>query len=115
MTEQTLSVPRLDVHDPASFAPLPEYNGEQAWLYRSQDGLRQAGSFKEHGDFSHVNEFDEFIYVVAGSTRITVEGAEPFVLTAGQCCYLRKGWTVRAEHDDDFHDVAVLIRDAPGV
>jgi uncharacterized cupin superfamily protein len=113
MTDQTITIPRFNVHDESNFEPLPEYNGHQALLYKSEDGLRVAGSFKEHGQYDHVNEFDEFLYVIAGSTKVSVEGAEPFVLKAGDCCYLRKGLVISFEHDDDFHDVAVLMRDTP--
>lgn len=111
MSNQAITVPHFSAIDPANFAPLPEYNGHQAVLYQSPEVT--AGSFKEHGRFEHVNEFDEFMYVVAGSTKITVEGAEPFFMKAGDCCYLRKGWKVTFEHDDEFHDVAVLIHDVP--
>jgi uncharacterized cupin superfamily protein len=112
VSDETPPIYRLNVKDEANFDPLPEYNGHQAWLYKSEDGKRRAGSFKEHGRFEEENEFDEFIYIVAGSTKISVDGAEPYTLVAGECTYLRKGTKVTFEHDDEFHDVAVLI-DAP--
>jgi len=111
MAGQTIKVPRFNVLEESNFEPLPEYNGHQAVLYESAEV--KAGSFKEHGRFEDLREFDEFIYVVAGSSEVTVEGAEPFVMKAGDCCYLRKGWKVSVVHDDEFHDVAVLIHDVP--
>lgn len=108
MSNQDTSVPRFNVHT-AEFDPSPEYNGHMKVLYTSPDGSRKAGSFKESGHFEEVMPFDEFIYVVAGSTRVTIEGGETFDLTVGDCCYLRKGLSVKFDHAPDFHDVAVLV------
>lgn len=108
MSNQDTTVPRFNVHT-TSFDPLPEYNGEQAWLYKSVDGKRRVGSFKEAGQFTVPMKNDEFFYVVAGSSKVTVEGGESFTLTAGDCVYFRKGQTVHFDHASDFHDVAVLI------
>lgn len=112
MSDQRHTVPRLDVKDAGNFVPLPEANGHQAWLYKSGDGRVKAGSFKEHGKFEYANDFDEFMYVIGGSTTITVEGGESFTVKAGECAYLRKGLKFTFESDDDFHDVAVLISDS---
>lgn len=103
-----VTVPRFNVHT-TQFDPLPEYNGEQAWLYKSADGTRRVGSFKEVGRFVEHMHNDEFFYVVAGTSQVSVEGGETFTLSAGDCVYFKKGLTVTFEHDADFHDVAVLI------
>ena len=108
MSNPQTTVPRFNVHT-ASFDPLPEYNGQQAWLYKSADGKRRVGSFKEAGHYVVPMENDEFFFVVAGSSKVSVEGGESFELTEGDCVYFRKGQTVTFDHASDFHDVAVLI------
>lgn len=108
-----VSVPHFKVSE----APLVAFDmgggisGHHAILHRSADGRRLAGSFKESGQIAEVMPFDEFIYVVTGSTRITVAGEEPILLEAGSCCYLRAGLDVVFDHSDDFQDVVVLISD----
>jgi uncharacterized cupin superfamily protein len=108
MSDQETTVPRFNVHT-ASYDPSPEWGGHKKFLYESPDGARKAGSFKEFGKFTEVMPFDEFIYVVAGSTKIAIQGGETFELAAGDCCYLRKGLSVTFDHAPDFHDVAVLM------
>ena len=103
-------VPRFNVHS-APFEPLPEFGGRQAILYSSPDRTRLAGSFQESGTHTMVMPFDEFIYVVGGSCRISVEDGDSFDLGVGDCCYLRKGMNLTFEMADDFHDVAVLLSD----
>ncbi|MBV9830638.1 MAG: DUF861 domain-containing protein [Marmoricola sp.] len=109
------SVPHFKVSD----APLVEFDlgdgisGQHAILYKSEDGTRLAGSFKESGVIKEVLPFDEFIYVVQGSTRITVADEDPIELAEGHCCYLRKGLDVTFQHSDDFQDVVVLVSDDP--
>jgi uncharacterized cupin superfamily protein len=104
-------------HFKVTEAPLVPFDlgdgisGEHAILYHSADRTRLAGSFKESGVMDEVMPFDEFIYVVQGSTTITVGDDEPVTIEAGSCCYLRQGLTVRFEHSDDFQDVVVLISD----
>ncbi len=110
MAEQPQSIPHFNVHT-VEFAPLPEMGGGEAVLYRSADGRRLAGSFKESGRHELEMPFDEFIYVVAGSTHITVDGVGDVHLGAGHACYLRQGQQVTFEHSDDFHDVTVLVSD----
>ena len=107
MTGDT-TVPRFNVHT-VQFDPLPEYNGGQAWLYKSPDGKRRVGSFKEAGVFTLTMDKDEFFYVVGGSSKVSVEGGESFELVAGDCVYFRSGLTVTFNHAEDFHDVAVLM------
>lgn len=108
MTIQHTTVPRFNVHT-AAFDPSPEYNGWKKFLYESADGSRRVGSFKETGVFDVVMPCDEFIFVVAGQSTVSVEGGETFELTPGDCCYLRKGLSVTFNHGPDFHDVAVLM------
>lgn len=103
-------VPRFNVST-AAYEPLPEFGGSQAVLYTSPDGKRLAGSFKESGTHTMVMPFDEFVYVLAGSCRITVEGGDSLEVGVGDCCYLREGMNVTWEMSDDFHDVTVLISD----
>ena len=56
------NVAHLNVHT-AEFTPLADIEGEEAILYRSEDGTRIAGSFRESGTHTLVQDFDEFIYV----------------------------------------------------
>lgn len=106
-------------HFKASAAPLVAFetpegiSGEYATLYQSEDGRRLAGSFRESGVIHEVMPFDEFIYVVSGSTKISVKDGDSFTLEAGDCCYLRTGQDVTFEHSDDFQDVVVLISEEP--
>lgn len=97
----------------ATYDPLPEYGGGKAVLYHSPDRKRMAGSFKESGAHSMILPFDEFIYVIAGSTKVSITGGDSFELQAGGACYLKQGQEVAFEMSDDFHDVAVLIGDEP--
>lgn len=109
MTSATGPVPHFNVHT-ADYQPLPEFGGKQAVLYKSADGRRLAGSFHESGTHTIVMPFDEFMYLVAGTCTITVEG-DSFQMAVGDCCYLRQGQEVTFEMSDDFHDVTVLISD----
>lgn len=97
----------------APFEPMPQYGGSQAVLYRSPDGRRIAGTFRESGSHTLTMAYDEFIFVVAGGVALTVHGGERHDLTAGDACYLREGQTVDFEMSDDFQDIAVLISDTP--
>jgi uncharacterized cupin superfamily protein len=108
MSNSDNKVPRFNVFT-AEYDPLPEWGGGQKVLYQSPNGKRKAGSFKEYGKFTEVMPFDEFFYVVAGSTKIRIEGGESFELKVGDCVYFRKGMTVHFDHAKDFHDVAVLM------
>lgn len=104
------SAPHFNVHATA-FEPLPEFGGSKAILYKSPDGRRVAGSFRESGTHRLVMPFDEFLYVVGGGVKITIEGGESFELTVGDACYLRQGQDVTFEMRDGFHDVTVLVSD----
>jgi uncharacterized cupin superfamily protein len=111
----TEHVPRFTVKEApfVAFDMGDGVSGHQAILHKSHDGTRLAGSFKESGVIHEVMPFDEFIYVVAGSSRISVKNGDTFELNTGDCCYLRQGLDVTFEHSDDFHDVVVLISDKP--
>lgn len=106
------TIPHFNVHT-TKFDPLPEFGGSQAVLYKSSDGTRLAGSFRESGTHSLTMPFDEFIYIVGGGVKITVEGGETIEMTVGDACYLRQGQKVTFEMTDDFHDVTVLMSDKP--
>lgn len=109
MTKPT-AVPHFNVHT-AVYEPLPEFGGSKAVLYHSADRKRLAGSFRESGTHRMTMPFDEFIYVVAGKTTLTVDGGTPIELVQGDTCYLEQGQDVVFEMSDDFHDVTVLISD----
>ena len=109
MTDDTTAVPRFNVHT-AKYEPPPEFGGKQAVLYKSEDGKRLAGSFHESGTHTIVMPFDEFMYLIAGTCKITV-GEDSFTMAVGDCCYLRQGQEVTMEMSDDFHDVTVLVSD----
>jgi uncharacterized cupin superfamily protein len=103
-------IPHFNAHT-TKFDPLPEFGGSKAILYQSPDGKRLAGSFRESGTHRFVLPFDEFIYVIAGSVKISIEGKESVTLSAGDTCYLLEGQDVLFEMSDDFHDVTVLMSD----
>jgi uncharacterized cupin superfamily protein len=103
--------PQFNVHT-TSFDPLPEFGGGKAILYQSPDGKRVAGSFRESGTHRMTMPFDEFIYVIAGGTRITIGDDEGFFIGVGDACYLKQGQDVLFEMTDDFHDVTVLMSDS---
>jgi uncharacterized cupin superfamily protein len=116
MSDRHISVPRFNVHT-AEFEDIPGVAvGVQRLLFESPDGARKAGSFKEPGHYDAVMPCDEVLYVVGGTTTVTVEGGESFVLTAGDCCYLRKGQVLSFDNSEDFHDLSVFMAyDDPSV
>jgi uncharacterized cupin superfamily protein len=95
------------------YEPLPEFGGKKAILYAADDNRRVAGSFHESGVHQMLMPFDEFIYVIAGTATISVEGGDKVELGAGGCCYLKEGQNVTFDFSDDFHDVSVLVSDTP--
>jgi uncharacterized cupin superfamily protein len=107
-----VAVPKLNVHT-AEFTPLPDFGGSEAILYRSPDGTRLAGIFRESGSHTLTLAFDEFIFVVAGGVGVTVHGGERHEMTVGDAFYLRQGMTVDFEITDDFQAVTVLVSDKP--
>ena len=105
-------VPHFHV-DTVPYQPLPEFGGQEAILYKSPDGRRLAGTFQESGTHTMTMPFDEFIYVIAGTMKATVDGGEPFELGPGGCCWFSEGQEVTMHYSDDFHDVSVLVSDTP--
>lgn len=105
-----LNVPRFNVNT-VEWTSFPEFGGHEAILYKSADGKRLAGSFRESGRHTMLMPFDEFMYVIAGTMKISIEGGETLELGVGDCCYLREGQTATMEMSEDFHDVTVLISD----
>lgn len=93
------------------YQPLPEFGGKKAILHFSDDQKRLAGSFHESGVHTMLMPFDEFIYVIAGTAKISIDGGEEFELGVGGACYLTEGQTVTFEFSEDFHDVSVLVSD----
>lgn len=94
-----------------SYQPLPEFGGKKAILHTSDDHKRLAGSFHETGVHTMVMPFDEFIYVIAGTATISVDGGDSVELGVGGCCYLTEGQNVTFDFSSDFHDVSVLVSD----
>ena len=109
MSDPDTSVPRFNVHT-ADFDALPDGSGWMRLLFESPDGARKAGSFKEPGVHHEVMPYDEVLFAIAGSTTLTVEDGEPFELSAGDVCYLRKGQRVTFDNADDFHDLSIFMR-----
>lgn len=103
---------QFNVHT-VDYEPLPEYGGKKAVLYTSEDNRRLAGSFQESGLHTMVMPYDEFIYVIAGTATISIEGGETLELGVGGCCYLTEGQNVTFDFSEDFHDVSVLVSDTP--
>lgn len=106
------AIPHFNVHT-ADWVPLPALGGFEAILYKSEDGKRLAGSFRESGTHTLKMPFDEFLYIVAGTAKITVDEKETVELGVGDCVYLFQGSTVTFDYSDDFHDVTVLVSDTP--
>lgn len=106
----TRTNPRFNVHS-TQYELLPEFGGSKAILHHSADGTRLAGSFRESGTHRLTMPFDEFIYVIGGGVKITIEDGDCFELKAGDACYLFQGQDVLFEMTDDFHDVTVLMSD----
>lgn len=106
------SVPHFSALTP-QWEPLPEYNGHQAVLYRSEDGRRIAATFRESGTFTFEYPADEFVYVIAGTARAAVRGGDVIDLGPGDAAYFREGQVVDFTMSDDFHDITCLISDTP--
>lgn len=105
------ATPRFNVHT-VQRQPYPDWNGEKAILHVSKDGRIVAGSFKEEGTQQVVMPFDQFIYVVAGRMKVSVEGGDTFEMGPGDCCFVFKGDTITYEQSDGFLDITVLISES---
>ena len=106
-------IPRLNVHD-TTWEPLADL-GHQSILFRSEDGKRMAGTFKESGKLRLVMPFDEFVYVIAGQVTLTHHDRadEAFTAGPGEAFYVSQGSDVTWDMSEGFHDVTVLISDTP--
>ena len=106
-------IPSFNVSTP-DWRPLADVegiDGHEAILYRSPDGCRMAGTFKESGKATILMPFDEFVYVLAGTVTVTVTGGQPQTATVGDAFYVCEGQEVTWEMSEDFQDVTVLISD----
>ncbi len=92
---------------------LPQFNGSEAIIYRSPDGKRVAAAFRTPGEYTFTFPFDEFMYVVTGSVTITIDGAEPFTLKAGEMAYLRQGTKAHFVSSADYSNIAMMVSDQP--
>jgi uncharacterized cupin superfamily protein len=92
---------------------LPQFNGSEAIIYRSPDGKRVAAIFRTPGEYTFTFPFDEFMYVVTGSVTITMAGAEPFALKAGEMAYFRQGMTAHFASSADYSNIAMMVSDQP--
>jgi uncharacterized cupin superfamily protein len=103
---------KFNVHtvEPIEF---PEYGGSRAMLYSSADRRRIAGSFREQGTYEHTQPFDEFIYCIAGSGRVTIAGYDPIDVAPGDFLFINEGSQVIVQWDEGFTDVAILVSDRP--
>lgn len=106
------SVPHFSAFNP-EWRPLPAYGGSEAVLYRSADGRRVVGTFKESGKYTYEYQSDEFVYVVAGTGIANVRGGPTVHLKPGDMAYFRDGLVVDFEMSDDFQDVAMHVGDDP--
>jgi uncharacterized cupin superfamily protein len=112
---QESTVPAASVpHGPIEsfdWRSLPQFNGSEAIIYRSPDGKRVAAAFRTPSEYTFT--FDEFMYVVTGSVRITVVGREPFTLNAGGAAYFRQGMTAHFVSSADYSNIAMMVSDLP--
>lgn len=97
----------------APWRPQAGFGGHEAVLYRSPDHTRVAATYRESGTFTLQMPYDQFVYVIAGTATITVEGAGGFVAGPGDAFYVRQGMNVTWELSEDFHDICVMISDTP--
>lgn len=93
-------------------APWPEYPVPSAWIESGQpqgrgmvvtqapDGQSLCGQWEvTPGKFRWEYDCDEYIYLLAGKVAISVDGGEPFTMTAGDTAYFPRGsiavWDVK--------------------
>ncbi|HWG71835.1 MAG TPA: cupin domain-containing protein [Steroidobacteraceae bacterium] len=97
--------------DELKWVALPEFGGQEAIIYRSQDGKRVYAAFKESGHESFKYPFDEFGYVTSGTADIKIKGGPAFKLAKGDTFVFREGMEVDLEFGPDFSDLTVLTAD----
>jgi len=91
---------------------FPEFDGRRAVLYESPDGRVVSATYWLQGRHTWELPYDDHFFVVAGSATVTVDGREPFRVTSGSYCHLRRGSTVTFEMSEDFHEVSTLVSDS---
>jgi uncharacterized cupin superfamily protein len=98
----------------ADASPESTPGGSHAVFYRSDDGKRIAGIFRESGSVAVTFEYDEFLCVLAGKAEYRVN-SEPIGMTArvGDALYIEAGTTVHFELSPDYMDVACMIGNHP--
>ncbi|KAJ5724808.1 hypothetical protein N7493_006536 [Penicillium malachiteum] len=89
--------------------PFPEWNGSKSVMYRSADGKRVAGTFRETESAKMTYPCDEFTYVKAGWVKAEVEGGDTFTLYEGDCVYFTKGTTVTFSSSEDYCNVSCFF------
>ena len=99
------SVPHGNWHS-FPWVDFPEWKGSKSVMFRSADGKRIAGAFRETAAATLTYPCDEFTYVVAGWVKCHVHGGETFTLKAGDCVYFSKGQTVDFESSDDYTNIS---------
>jgi uncharacterized cupin superfamily protein len=98
----------------ADAAPQPEAGGSHRVFYRSGDGSRLAGIFRESGPATVAFEYDEFLCVLAGQADYRVDGAAGhWTARPGDALYIEAGTTVEFQLSPDYMDVACMIGDRP--
>ncbi|KAJ5951684.1 uncharacterized protein N7479_010097 [Penicillium vulpinum] len=99
--------------DSFSWEPFPEWEGTKAIMFRSSDGKRVAGAFRESATASMTYTCDEFTYVTAGWIKAHVHGGDTFTLKVGDCVYFTKGQTVDFECSKDYANVSAFFGTEP--
>lgn len=101
----------MSVRD-AAWKPFPEFGGQHAILYRSPDGTKVAGAFRESGSAeAYVYEYDEVVYCIAGTCEVNVKGGESFVVRPGDLVHFAKGFVADFAMSDDLELVTFIWSD----
>ena len=103
---------RMHVHR-ADWQPFPEFGGSLSTLHESADGKVVAASYRLSGRHTWTLAYDDYFYVIAGSATVTVDDKAAFGVAAGDFCHLTQGSEVTFDMSEDFHEVSVLVADAP--
>ncbi|KAI5460619.1 hypothetical protein BGZ63DRAFT_387530 [Mariannaea sp. PMI_226] len=90
---------------------FPEWKGGKSVMFRSADGKRVAGAFRESATATLTYPCDEFTYVVKGWVKAHVHGGDTFTLKPGDCVYFSKGQTVDFSSSDDYVNVSFFFDD----
>lgn len=82
-------------------------------MFRSSDGKRVAGTFRESATATMTYLCDEFSYVKVGWIKAHVHGDDTFTLKEGDCVYFTKNQTVDFECSEDYANVSVFFGTEP--